>query len=194
MKNTTDHKASIFGFWLYLMSDCLLFASLFATFAVLRGNTFGGPNAEELLNVPFVLAETLVLLTSSFTAGVALIAAQLNKRAWVFGALAATFILGATFLGLELHEFAGLIAAGDGPGRSAFLSAFFALVGTHGLHVAAGLLWMLILSAQMLSRPDFEAAPGNVRTKLLALGLFWHFLDVVWIGIFSLVYLLGATL
>lgn len=190
MNNTEQNQTMTFGFWLYLMSDCLLFAALFATFAVLRGNTFGGPGGEELLNLPFVFAETLILLTSSFTMGLALIYAQKKKVRATALWLSLTFLLGIAFLALELHEFAGLIAAGHGPAQSGFLSAFFVLVGTHGLHVAAGLLWMLLIGAH-LWREGFDAA--NVR-RLTRTALFWHFLDLIWIGIFSIVYLLSATL
>ncbi|MGH7936400.1 MAG: cytochrome o ubiquinol oxidase subunit III [Chthoniobacterales bacterium] len=190
MNDAEKNKPIVFGFWLYLMSDCLLFAALFATFAVLRGNTFGGPNAEDLLNLPFVLAETLILLISSFAMGMALLSATASKTRATVLWLSLTFLLGVSFLVLEVHEFAGLIAAGNGPSTSGFLSAFFALVGTHGLHVAGGLLWMLLIGAHLWRKGITEE---NLRRLTLA-ALFWHFLDVIWVCIFSIVYLLGATL
>lgn len=178
----------VLGFWLYLMSDCMLFAGLFATYAVLQHATFGGPTAYDLANLPFVLGETLLLLTSSFTVGLALLAGRRGKTAWMLTALAATFALGAAFLGMELTEFRHLIAEGAGPSRSAFLSAFFTLVGTHGAHVFVGLLWMLVVGAHALLRGLSE----DTTRRLTMLALFWHFLDVVWVCIFTFIYLVGA--
>lgn len=183
----TYEEQSLFGFWLYILSDCVLFAALFATFAVLRGQTYGGATGEELLNLPFLLAETLLLLASSYAIGLAL---AFNERRKTLFSLAVSLALGVAFLALELTEFRGLITAGNGPARSAFLSAFFTLVGTHGLHVFAGALWMLVLIFY-INRRGLDA--GN-RRKLKMLALFWHFLDVIWIFIFTIVYLLTAAL
>jgi len=170
---------SLLGFWVYILSDCVLFAALFATFAVLRGATASGPESSDLLRLPFVLLETLVLLTSSFTMGLAVLFANKNQgRRSIYLALLATLMLGLIFVGLEISEFRNLIAEGYGPARSAFLSSFFALVGTHGLHVSIG---MLAIAMLMLN---------PVRHRLMCLALFWHFLDIVWIFIFTFVYLL----
>lgn len=176
------------GFWLYIMTDCVLFASLFATYAVLRNNTYGGPAAQELFSLPFVLLETLILLTSSFTCGLAILAAQRQKRQAALSWLAVTFVLGASFVGLEISEFAHLAQEGHDWASSAFLSAFFTLVGTHGLHVTAGLIWMLVLAGQLWRR----GLKKSVQRRLGLFSLFWHFLDIVWIFIFSIVYLFGA--
>jgi cytochrome o ubiquinol oxidase subunit 3 len=187
------HKAetnkTIFGFWVYIMTDCVLFATLFATYAVLHNNTFGGPGARELFSMPFVLAETLILLTSSFTIGLAVLAARQKRLALVYSWLAVTFILGAAFLGLELHEFNNLVSEGHSWRASAFLSAFFTLVGTHGLHITSGLIWMTVLIAQIF-RKGFT---GSTLKRLALFSLFWHFLDIVWVFIFTIVYLLGAS-
>jgi cytochrome o ubiquinol oxidase subunit III len=177
---------SVFGFWLYLMTDCILFAALFATFAVLGHQFAGGPTGKELFDIPGVAIETAVLLLSSITYGFAMLGAHRNNKGVTIGWLAITFLLGATFLGLELREFSHLIAEGAGPDRSAFLSSFFTLVGTHGLHVTSGLLWMIVLVVQVLRAP--EIGERELR-RLTCLSLFWHFLDVVWIGVFSFVYL-----
>src|SRR3989344_2848494 len=185
-----DHsadKTTLFGFWLYLMTDVVLFASLFAVSAVLRNNAAGGPAGADIFSMPLVATETLLLLSSSFTCGLALLAARGGNKAKVLFSLSATFILGAGFVAIEAIEFAKLIADGFGPGRSGFLSSFFTLVGTHGLHVSLGLLWMLVLMVVIylrdLSRP--------LMRKLLLMSLFWHFLDIVWIFIFTVVYLLA---
>ena len=183
----TSSKSYV-GFWLYLMTDCILFASLFATFAVLRGNTNGGPVGAELFDLNFVLIETILLLASSFTCGLAIIAAHANRRKFVLIGLAVTFALGAGFLGMELYEFAQLASEGHGWQGSAFLSAFFTLVGTHGLHIATGLLWMLVLAVQVIR----VGLGGSTVKRLTLFSLFWHFLDVIWILIFTIVYLLGA--
>lgn len=178
-----------FGFWTYLMTDLVLFASLFATFVVLRNSTFGGPSGHELFEMPGVLAETLVLLTSSFTCGLGLLAAQRRDKTQVLLWFAITFALGATFLTLELSEFHKFISEGNSWQRSGFLSAFFTLVGTHGLHITAGLLWMVVMWHKVLSRGFNE----RIVRRLGLLALFWHFLDVVWIFIFTIVYLMGAA-
>lgn len=185
-KNTDK---TLFGFWVYIMTDCVLFASLFATYAVLRNNTAGGPGASELFSMPFVLVETLLLLTSSFTAGLALLAARALQKRRTLLLLGVTFLLGAAFLGMELHEFSNLAAEGHSWTASAFLSAFFTLVGTHGLHITTGLLWLGVLVVQLI-RKGFTAA--SIK-RLTLFSMFWHFLDIVWIFIFTIVYLLGAV-
>lgn len=183
----TSSKSYI-GFWIYLMTDCILFASLFATFAVLRGNTAGGPSGQELFDLDFVLIETILLLTSSFTCGLALIAAHAQRKKYALISLAITFALGVGFLGMELYEFSHLATEGHSWQRSGFLSAFFTLVGTHGLHITVGLLWMLALVVQVI-RTGFA---GSTIKRLTLFSMFWHFLDVIWILIFTIVYLMGA--
>jgi cytochrome o ubiquinol oxidase subunit 3 len=180
---------TLFGFWIYLMTDAVLFASLFAAFAVLRNSTFGGPSGATLFSLPFVLAETLILLTSSFSCGLAIMAARRGQRQrvlWLFGI---TFILGLAFLILELHEFSNLYYDGNSWRRSGFLSAFFTLVGTHGLHITAGLIWMGV----MMSKVRVTGLTSSNLKRLTMLSLFWHFLDIIWIFIFTVVYLLGAA-
>lgn len=180
-----------FGFWVYLMTDCVLFATLFATYAVLRNNTYGGLGGHELFSMPYVLAETLILLTSSFTAGLGMLAARRRNKRHVLVWFGITFTLGLTFLGMELHEFAHLVAEGHRWEASAFLSAFFTLVGTHGLHITAGLLWMAVLLVYVVR----QGLTGVVTKRLWLLSLFWHFLDIVWIFIFTFVFLFsGANL
>lgn len=180
---------ALFGFWAYIMSDCLLFASLFATYVVLRGSTFGGPQGQDLFNLPFVLGETLVLLTSSFTYGlVSLYAHHRLSKKLVLAWLLVTFSLGLLFIGMEVSEFASLISEGNGPDKSAFLSAFFTLLATHGLHVTAGLVWMGVLGVQVYKWGVTQEISG----RLSVLGLFWHFLDIIWIFIFTIVYLMGV--
>jgi cytochrome o ubiquinol oxidase subunit 3 len=183
----TDSK-TIFGFWVYIMTDCVLFASLFATYAVLHKNTFGGPAGVDIFKMPYILAETLVLLTSSFTCGLAILSARSRQKNRVLFWFGITFLLGATFLGLELSDFHHLAQIGDSWRRSGFLSAFFALVGTHGLHITVGLLWMLVMMIRVLQT---GLTKGNVR-RLTLLSIFWHFLDLIWIFIFTIVYLFGA--
>lgn len=185
MKN----ERTLFGFWLYILSDCVLFAALFATYAVLHHSTAGGAGPGSLLDLPILFWQTLALLTSNLAIGLAVAAAHKNSRTATLLLLALTFALGLVFLGLELREFAHLIAEGSGPSSSAFLSAFFGLIGTHGLHVALGSLWLLVVAAHLYVRPLEEGA-----SKLRSLALFWHFLDIIWILIFSLVYLLGSQL
>lgn len=178
----------IFGFWIYIMSDCILFASIFATYAVLHNNTYGGPPARELFSMPYVLIETFILLTSSFTYGLAMLALHKMDKRQVLAWLVVTFLLGASFLVMELKEFVQLMHEGNSWQRSGFLSAFFTLVGTHGLHVASGLLWMLVLMMQVTLR----GINSTTTVKLTCLSLFWHFLDIVWIFVFTIVYLMGA--
>lgn len=175
------------GFWLYLMTDCILFASLFATFAVLRNATAGGPSGHEIFEMPLVMAETIILLTSSFTCGLALISLKARKIRPMVMAMIATFLLGVAFLTIEIYEFVKLIGEGHGPQASAFLSAFFTLVGTHGLHIFVGLLWLAVLVVVLARR---GLTPTWVRQMTL-FALFWHFLDLVWIFIFTVVYLMG---
>ncbi len=186
-----EHEATektIFGFWLYLMTDCVLFASLFAVYTVLRHNTFGGPNGRELFSLPYVLVETFALLTSSFTCGLAMLAAQRKAKHEVLFWLGVTFLLGALFLGLELHEFSKMAAEGNSWRRSGFLSSYFTLVGTHGAHITIGLTWMAVMGLYVRSR----GLTDSVRKRLILLSLFWHFLDVIWIFIFTIVYLYGS--
>lgn len=178
-----------FGFWVYIMTDCVLFATLFATYAVMHNRTAGGPTGADIFDLPFVLVETLILLVSSFTAGLAVLAMRARDKHQVLMWLGVTFALGAAFLGMELYEFNHLIAEGESWRRSGFLSAFFTLVGTHGLHIATGLLWILVLGVQIAKR----GITGATTRRLALLSLFWHFLDVVWIFIFTVVYLLGVA-
>ena len=181
-------EKTVFGFWVYLMTDCILFATLFATYAVLRNNTYGGPSGYELFSLPFALSETLILLISSFTCGLAMLAAQVKDRKRVLVWLGISFLLGITFLTMELKEFIHLIYEGNSWKRSGFLSAFFTLVATHGLHITAGLLWMVFVVVQLLHKGIIYIT----FKRLTCLSMFWHFLDVVWIFIFTIVYLMGA--
>ncbi|CFU85254.1 cytochrome o ubiquinol oxidase subunit III [Yersinia pseudotuberculosis] len=178
----------VFGFWVYLMSDCILFATLFATYAVLVNGTAGGPSGKELFDLNFVLVETFLLLFSSITYGVAMLGMSKGSVKQVNTWLGFTFLFGLGFIAMELYEFHKLIEEGYGLARSGFLSAYFALVGTHGLHVTAGLAWIIIMMIQVARR----GLNSTNRTRLMCLSLFWHFLDVVWICVFTVVYLLGA--
>ncbi|EMI5490486.1 cytochrome o ubiquinol oxidase subunit III [Providencia stuartii] len=178
----------VFGFWLYIMSDLILFASLFATYVVLADGTAGGPEGKDIFSLKFVLGETFLLLFSSITYGFAMIAMHKGKIGQVNLWLFATFLLGLGFVIMEVYEFHELIAEGFGPDRSGFLSGFFALVATHGLHVTAGLIWIIIMMIQVTRRGLTDVN----QTRLNCLSLFWHFLDVVWICVFTVVYLLGA--
>ncbi len=178
-----------YGFWIFLISDIILFAAFFAAYAVLSGNTAGGPSGRELFDIRMVAIETACLLTSSFTCGMAGLGAQARNRTLYYGAMAVTFALGAAFLAIELHEFSTLIERGAGPDRSGFLSAFFALIGCHGLHVAAGSLWLLTMIAQVWAK-GFRA---DILRRFLCFSLFWHTLDIIWVGLFSLVYLVGVA-
>jgi cytochrome o ubiquinol oxidase subunit 3 len=179
---------TLLGFWLYLMSDCLVFACLFATYGVLGRNYAGGPSGADLFTLPLVAVNTSLLLLSSITYGFAVIEMRRKRQGATLAWLALTGLLGAGFVGIELHEFANLIHEGNGPQRSAFLSSFFTLVGTHGLHVTFGIVWLLTLMAQV-ARHGLIAAN---RRRLMCLSMFWHFLDVIWIGVFTFVYLMGA--
>jgi len=177
-----------FGFWIYLMTDLILFATLFATFADLSHSYAGGPTGKDLFDLPYTFAETMFLLFSSATYGVVMIAIHHNRKDWVFGGLILTFILGAGFIFMEVREFHAMVLEGNGPDRSGFLSAFFTLVGTHGTHVTFGLMWMAVMMWQVYALGLTTA----VQSRLLRLSMFWHFLDIVWIGVFTVVYLLGV--
>lgn len=175
----------MFGFWVYLMTDLLMFSVLFAVYAVMHGNTAGGPTGRELFSLPQALTETLILLTSSFTCGLGMIAARRGNKNQVLHLFGITFLLGLLFLGLELREFAALLHDGHAPQSNGFMSSFFTLVGTHGLHITSGLLWMAVTLGYVWKR----GLNPHMTRKLALLSLFWHFLDIVWIFIFTLVYL-----
>jgi cytochrome o ubiquinol oxidase subunit III len=181
-------NGTLLGFWLYLMSDSLVFACLFAAYGVLGRNYAGGPSGADLFELPLVAVNTSLLLLSSITYGFAVIEMRRKRQGATLAWLALTGLLGAGFVGIELHEFANLIHEGNGPQRSAFLSSFFTLVGTHGLHVTFGIVWLLTLMVQV-ARYGLIAAN---RRRLMCLSMFWHFLDVIWIGVFTFVYLIGA--
>jgi cytochrome o ubiquinol oxidase subunit 3 len=179
-----DHhpqSGTLLGFWLYLMSDCLIFAVLFAVYAA-------GPSGADLFDLPLVAANTALLLFSSITYGFAMIGMQHGKKRHLLAWLALTGLLGLGFLGIEIYEFAHLIHEGAGPQRSAFLSSFFTLVGTHGLHVTFGVIWLVTLMVQVHKRGLIH----ENKRRLVCLSMFWHFLDVVWIGVFTFVYLMGV--
>jgi cytochrome o ubiquinol oxidase subunit 3 len=180
---------TVFGFWIYLMTDCILFATLFAGYAVLRDSVAGGPSTVDIFELPYVLTETMLLLFSSITYGYAMLAMNRDEPTYVIRWLGLTFLLGLGFIGMEINEFHHLIQEGYGPDRSGFLTAFFTLVGTHGAHVATGLVWMAILMWQ-IKRKGLNT---TTATRLSCLSLFWHFLDVVWICVFTVVYLLGVV-
>jgi cytochrome o ubiquinol oxidase subunit 3 len=177
-----------YGFWIFLLSDIIMFSAFFAAYAVLSGATAGGPTAVQLFDTNNVALETGCLLASSFACGMASLAVARKNQLWTQVALLVTGLLGAAFLALELHEFAGLVGRGAGPTRSAFLSSFFTLVGCHGLHITAGLLWLGTMMAQFFAK-GFRR---NIQYRFLCFSLFWHALDIIWIAIFSLVYLNGA--
>ncbi len=188
LRHKEEFQKTTLGFWIYLMTDCVLFASLFATFAVLRGGTAGGPSGAELFELDFVLTETILLLVSSLTSGLALIGIRTQSRRLIASMLVVTFVLGAGFLFMELTEFAKLVSEGYSWQASAFLSSFFTLVGTHGLHIAIGLLWIIVLLWMLLRR----GITNTFHKRLALFSLFWHFLDIIWIFIFTIVYLVGA--
>jgi cytochrome o ubiquinol oxidase subunit 3 len=188
---TEDHhpeNGTLLGFWLYLMSDCLIFAVLFAAYGVLGRNYAAGPSGADLFELPVVAVNTSMLLFSSITYGFAALAMQRDRVRTTLAWLAITGLFGIAFFSLELSEFAHLIGEGATPQRSAFLSSFFTLVGTHGLHVTFGIIWMATLMVQVAQK---GLSAANKR-RLMCLSLFWHFLDVIWIGVFSFVYLLGV--
>ncbi|MCA1424984.1 MULTISPECIES: cytochrome (ubi)quinol oxidase subunit III [Bradyrhizobium] len=178
-----------YGFWIFLLSDIVMFSCFFAAYAVLSGQTAGGPKGAEIFEQRNVAIETVCLLLSSFTCGMASIAADVRNRFWFYLSMTVTCVLGLIFLVLEFREFADLIARGYGPSRSAFLTAFFSLVGCHGLHVSAGVLWLLTMMAQVFAK-GFRA---DILRRMTCFALFWHALDIVWVAVFSVVYLLGSA-
>ena len=192
MKRANDEQTQIatLGLWIYLMTDLMLFASLFATFMVLRNNTVEGPAAVDIFNMPYILVETLVLLFSSLMCGLSLVSAKFGRNREMRIYLGLTILFGAVFLGMELFEFAKMVGEGHSWSSSAFLSSYFTLVGTHGLHIAIGLLWAGVLFVRLLMRP----LDSNSLRKLGHFAIFWHFLELVWIFIFSVVYLIGGTI
>jgi cytochrome o ubiquinol oxidase subunit 3 len=179
-------ESRAFGFWLYILSDLILFSPLFATFAVQMRSFAGGPTGQELFDLPYVFRETLLLLSSA-AYGLAVLAMQKERRAPVLRWLGITFLLNLGFILMEIHELHHLVAEGNGPDHSGFLSAYFTLVGTHGTHVTFGPIWMTVLMFQVA----LKGLSVPVRGRLLRLSVFWHFLEIVWIGVFSVVYLLG---
>lgn len=183
-----QEQLKMFGFWLFLITDVILFATLFATFVVLRNNTAGGPEAADIIDLSLGIVNTFILLTSSFTSGLAVLAMHRGSRSGLLGWLGVTALLGAAFVGIEISEFAHLVHEGATMQTSAFLSAFFTLVGAHGLHVSIGLVWMLGLILQLRRR---GITPVTER-KVNVLSLYWHFLDAVWIFVFTVVYLMGV--
>jgi len=177
-----------FGFWIYLMSDLVLFSVLFSVFAVVGQNYAGGPTPGDLFHLPYLFAETMFLLVSSVTYGLSMIALHNSRKKQLLIGLIITFLLGFGFIFMELNEFGNMITAGAIPERSGFLSAFFTLVGTHGTHVTIGLIWIAVMVGQIVAK----GLTSSVESRLLRLGLFWHFLDIVWVGVFTIVYLLGV--
>lgn len=177
-----------YGFWIFILSDIVMFSGLFAAYAVLSGNTAGGPTGPELFNLRNVFIETMCLLLSSYTCGLGALSAERRQsgRFLIFAAL--TFVLGAAFLFIEISEFARMVSEGAGPWRSGFLSGFFTLVGMHGAHVTIGLLWLVYMVAQVITK---GLRPVVLR-RLLCWSLFWHALDIIWVGVFTLVYLMGV--
>ena len=192
--DTDEHAhaegATMLGFWLYLMSDSLIFAVLFATFGVLSRRYAAGPSPADLFDLPLIGLNTAILLFSSITYGLAMLEVERRRMGLTLFWLGVTGLFGLCFIGIELYEFHHLIEEGAGPTRSAFLSAFFTLVSTHGLHVTCGIIWLVTLMFQL---PLHGFIPANHR-RLMCLGMFWHFLDVVWIGVFTFVYLMGVLL
>lgn len=182
------YSKTILGFWMYLMTDCLVFASLFCTYAILHRETFGGPTSKDIFKLDTAFIETMILLFSSITCGLAMLASLKDRKHQVLIWLAVSFALGASFIALELHEFAELVHQGNSWTRSAFLSSFFTLVGTHGLHVSIGLLWMAVMMGQIF----FAGINIDTFRRLSTFSLFWHFLDLIWIFIFTFVYLMGV--
>jgi cytochrome o ubiquinol oxidase subunit III len=178
-----------YGFWIFLLSDIVMFSALFASYAVLASATAGGPSGAELFNQARVAVETACLLASSYSCGIMSLAIRSHNRIGTYVGAAVTFVLGAAFLSLEIREFAGMAALGATPQRSAFLSAFFTLVGCHGLHVTAGLIWLVVMMAQVAT----SGFRDTVQRRLFCFSLFWHTLDIIWIGIFTVVYLMGVV-
>jgi cytochrome o ubiquinol oxidase subunit 3 len=195
--HATEHEGpapkrivTAYGFWIFLLSDIVMFSCFFAAYAVLAGQTAGGPSGSQLFDLRNVAIETALLLFSSFTCGMASIAADMRNQRWFQISMAVTALLGAGFLALEAREFIDLVERGAGPSRSAFLSAFFSLVGCHGLHVSAGILWLLTMMAQVVAK-GFRA---DIQRRILCFALFWHALDIIWVAVFSVVYLLGSAI
>ena len=186
-RETSPNTIVNFGFWIYLMSDVIIFSILFATFLILSTHYAKGPTGREIIELPNVFIETMALLISSLTYGLAMISLRKGDQKWVMRWLIVTFLFGATFIGLEVNEFVGLVADGAGPQRSAYLSSFFTLVGTHGTHVTFGLIWIAVMIGQV----GYKGLTPAVASRLTRLSLFWHFLDIVWIAVFSTVYLGG---
>jgi len=178
-----------YGFWIFLLSDIIMFSAFFAAYAVLSGETDGGPSGKDLFRLPSVAVQTACLLLSSFACGLATIGARARDNFMYYGSMTATALLGAAFLLLEIRDFVGMIAQGAGPTRSAFLSSFFTLVGCHGLHVTLGILWLLTMMAQVFAK-GYRA---DILRRILCFALFWHTLDIIWVGIFTVVYLLGSV-
>jgi cytochrome o ubiquinol oxidase subunit 3 len=189
MNQIEKNNTRLFGFWVYIMTDCILFAALFAVYAVLHRNVYTGPAGYQIFDMPYALSETLILLTSSFVCGLATLSLQNRKIKKVVFYFFLTFLLGAAFLILEVREFHHLAMIGDSFRRSGFLSSYFTLVGTHGLHITIGLLWIAVMLVRILKQN--KLSENNIR-RLKQLAIFWHFLDVVWIFIFTIVYLFGA--
>lgn len=177
-----------YGFWIFILSDVTMFSGLFAAYAVLSDRTAGGPTGRELFNLHHVFIETMCLLVSSYTCGLGALSAERRQRDRFLVFAGFTFVLGAAFLFIEVSEFAGMVSGGAGPQRSAFLSAFFTLVGMHGAHVTSGLLWLTYMVAQVVAK----GLRPNVLRRLLCFSLFWHALDIIWVGVITLVYLMGA--
>ena len=177
-----------YGFWVFLLSDVIMFSAFFAAYTVLVGQTAGGPSGRDLFDLHRTAVETGCLLASSLTCGLASVGLRARRTRWFYGAMLVTCVLGMAFIGLEVEEFWSMAAAGNGPGRSAFLSAFFALVGLHGLHVSAGLLWLLTMMAQVWAK----GYRNDILRRVMCFSLFWHALDIVWVGLFTVVYLKGA--
>ena len=177
-----------FGFWLYIMSDLVLFGTIFVTYAVLGHNYAGGPTGKDLFHLTYTFGETMLLLFSSVTYGLSMLSMNKNRKDLILRWLLVTFLLGLGFLAMEVNEFHHMILDGNGPARSGFLSAFFTLVGTHGSHVATGLIWMAVMMGQIIAK----GLTAPVQSRLIRLSIFWHFLDIVWVGVFTVVYLMGV--
>ena len=186
--HTDTEEIQSLGFWIYLMSDLILFSVLFATYAILGANYAGGPTPKELFSLPYVFIETMFLLLSNTSCSIAIVAVQASKKESALSWLVVTFLLGFGFITMEIIEFYHLIMENHGPECSGFLSSFFTLVGTHGFHVTIGLLWICVMIVQV----KVMGITVHVRSQLVRLSMFWHFLDVVWVGVFTLVYLMGV--